>query len=471
MRKNVIVLALVTIVGITISYAQTNIMGIAPRQANKKEKLSNLMKKRVVGWNCVDEGGKWYKWGNVDPIYEFKIFADLYAEPTELYEQDIPTKVYAGSVFIGKNLLAITSTLESFNKAITSDDKRVFSTTSYRNSVDIKTERYWFSYADLQNSYRHKVYIDDTDIITELFDFLKGPKSEIRFRTLDLHLKNGFKVQSIPSSIMSEDMAIYSYNYYDIRTEELEESPKAPNGNKDLAKFIQNQIKKLEGWEDGFTCSVKARFIIEKDGSVSDLILEGGDFFAREYKDEQYRWYYAPEWITDSKIEGFNNQVAKIINSTKFIPGKKGGKSVRTCCEYSISYKVPNTTTSNVTPSSNPQKTKSSISGTDNLYNYDELDVKPSYPGGEIEMLTFIGKHVKYPNTAYESGIQGRVFVSFIVEADGAISNVEVVRGIGGGCDEEAVRVVKSMPQWLPGEYQRKPVRVRLLIPISFMIR
>ena len=92
----------------------------------------------------------------------------------------------------------------------------------------------------------------------------------------------------------------------------------------------------------------------------------------------------------------------------------------------------------------------------------------PSFPGGESKLLEFIEKNTRYPREAREKGIQGRVFVSFVIEQDGSISNVEVLHGIGGGCDEEAVRVIKSMPKWNPGKQHGKTVRVSYRIPVYF---
>jgi protein TonB len=100
----------------------------------------------------------------------------------------------------------------------------------------------------------------------------------------------------------------------------------------------------------------------------------------------------------------------------------------------------------------------------------EELDVKPSFSGGEQKMWEFIGRNLKYPQEARENGIQGRVFVSFIVETDGSISNVKVEKGIGGGCDEEAVRVVKAMPQWHPGKKQGKAISDSYVLPFSFRL-
>lgn len=74
-------------------------------------------------------------------------------------------------------------------------------------------------------------------------------------------------------------------------------------------------------------------------------------------------------------------------------------------------------------------------------------EVMPEFPGGNLKLLEFLSKNIKYPQLARETGTQGRVFISFIVEPDGSISNVELLRGIGAGCDEEAMRVVKAMPK------------------------
>ena len=80
------------------------------------------------------------------------------------------------------------------------------------------------------------------------------------------------------------------------------------------------------------------------------------------------------------------------------------------------------------------------------------VEEMPSFPGGEAKLMEYVAKNVKYPQIARETGIQGRVFVNFVVEPDGSVSNVTVLRGIGGGCDEEAMRVVKNMPKWKPGK-------------------
>jgi len=95
---------------------------------------------------------------------------------------------------------------------------------------------------------------------------------------------------------------------------------------------------------------------------------------------------------------------------------------------------------------------------------------QPCYPEGEDARSKFIVENIRYPEQAMKNKVQGKVFVSFIVETDGTITNVKIMRGIGAGCDEEAVRVIKLMPKWKPGEVKGKPVRTNFVIPIRFAL-
>ncbi len=99
------------------------------------------------------------------------------------------------------------------------------------------------------------------------------------------------------------------------------------------------------------------------------------------------------------------------------------------------------------------------------------VEEMPAFPGGEAKLMEYVGKNIKYPQIARETGIQGRVFIGFVVEPDGSVSNVKLLRGIGGGCDEEAMRVVKSMPKWKPGKQRGKAVRVSYQIPVFFKLQ
>ncbi len=93
------------------------------------------------------------------------------------------------------------------------------------------------------------------------------------------------------------------------------------------------------------------------------------------------------------------------------------------------------------------------------------------FPGGEAELFKFLSANISYPQLARESGIQGMVFVTFVVEKNGSITDVKILRGIGGGCDEEAIRVVKKMPKWTPGKQRGKPVRSQFRLPVKFRLQ
>jgi len=94
----------------------------------------------------------------------------------------------------------------------------------------------------------------------------------------------------------------------------------------------------------------------------------------------------------------------------------------------------------------------------------------PEFPGGMEAMQRYLKENLQYPQEDRSIGIQGTVYVFFIVEKDGTISNVSLARGIGGSCDQEALRVVSRMPRWVPGMQMTKPVRVQISLPISFRL-
>lgn len=99
------------------------------------------------------------------------------------------------------------------------------------------------------------------------------------------------------------------------------------------------------------------------------------------------------------------------------------------------------------------------------------VESMPGYPGGDAARMKFLQENIKYPQMARESGIQGTVYATFVVEIDGSVTDVRILRGIGGGCDEEAIRVIEAMPNWNPGMQRGKPVRVQFTMPIRFTLQ
>jgi periplasmic protein TonB len=95
----------------------------------------------------------------------------------------------------------------------------------------------------------------------------------------------------------------------------------------------------------------------------------------------------------------------------------------------------------------------------------------PEFPGGEAALRQFLATSVKYPVIAQENGIQGRVYVTFVVDADGSVSNARIARGVDPSLDKEALRVVGLLPKWKPGRQRGKPVRVSYTVPINFQLQ
>jgi periplasmic protein TonB len=96
------------------------------------------------------------------------------------------------------------------------------------------------------------------------------------------------------------------------------------------------------------------------------------------------------------------------------------------------------------------------------------VEDQPTPPGGMEGFAKYLQKNLRYPDQARRMGIEGRVFVEFVVDKDGSITDVKAIKGIGAGCDEEAVRVVQAQPKWNPGKQRGRPVRVRMVLPIVF---
>ena len=104
------------------------------------------------------------------------------------------------------------------------------------------------------------------------------------------------------------------------------------------------------------------------------------------------------------------------------------------------------------------------------VYDGPTVERFPEFEGGMEAWAKFIQRNLRYPAMAQEKETQGKVFVSFIVEKDGSVSNVTLIKGIGDGCDEEALRVIRKSPHWKPGQQNRQSVRVRYTMPLSFQL-
>lgn len=102
---------------------------------------------------------------------------------------------------------------------------------------------------------------------------------------------------------------------------------------------------------------------------------------------------------------------------------------------------------------------------------FDIVEQMPSFPGGPAQLMKWLAEHVQYPAVAQENGVQGRVIIAFVVERDGSITDVNVVRSVDPSLDKEAARVVRNMPKWIPGKQNGAPVRVKYNVPVTFRLQ
>lgn len=108
--------------------------------------------------------------------------------------------------------------------------------------------------------------------------------------------------------------------------------------------------------------------------------------------------------------------------------------------------------------------------GTDKVYDFSLVDVAPEFVGGQRELSRYFSNNLKYPAAAKQNNVQGKVYLSFIVEKDGQITDVKVKQGLGSSCDEEAVRLLRNSPKWRPGFVKDQPVRTYYVLPVTFQL-
>ena len=199
--------------------------------------------------------------------------------------------------------------------------------------------------------------------------------------------------------------------------------------------------------------TIKAKAVkvseVLNDGSVIAYTMdEDGDFYGVKVKiiKEPNTFYY-------------DDQIIDVPTGSLIIVG--------TYRHYSSTYpvvKIPKQEIKEVTPTKNSKISKSKKI-------YDVVDEMPVFPGGNGALLEYLATHVKYPVVAQENGVQGRVIVSFVVERDGSITDVRVVRSVDPSLDREAARVVSSMPRWTPGKQNGSAVRVKYNVPVMFKLQ
>lgn len=219
----------------------------------------------------------------------------------------------------------------------------------------------------------------------------------------------------------------------------VEIMPSFPGGEEALFKFIGDNVKYPETAKNhGIQGTVYASFIIEKNGIVSNPKIVKG--IGAGCDDESIRVItLMPEWT----------------------PGVHMGKPVRV--KYTLPFKYELKTDSTV-------QAKDTDSPSDNYEIFTIVEEMPEYPGGPKAMFKFISDNLQYPAEAEKNRVEGLVILSFEILSDGSLDKINVLKGIGSGCDKEAIRLVDSMPLWTPGLSQGKPIPVLYNLPIRFIL-
>ena len=226
----------------------------------------------------------------------------------------------------------------------------------------------------------------------------------------------------------------------------VEQMPQYTGGEEAMMKYVAENIKYPQAAKDkNIGGRVFVSFVIEKDGSVNEVKVMRGIG------------------------GGCDEEAVRVIKGMpKWKPGMQKGKPVRVNYMMPINFKL-----SDDQPEKPAQQTDANKPNMKPDKNgvYQICEQMPEFPGGVEALMDFVAKNVVYPQEAMDKEISGRVYVSFVIEKDGSVNEVKVMKGIGGGCDDEAVRVIKAMPKWKPGKQDGKPVRVSYMMPITFKLQ
>lgn len=227
----------------------------------------------------------------------------------------------------------------------------------------------------------------------------------------------------------------------------VEHMPQFPGGPTALIKYLSNNIHYPNSEESsGTEGRVMVQFIVETDGSISDV------------------------QIKDGLGEAFDSEALRVVSSMpKWKPGMQRGKIVPVRFLLPITFRTLNKATGNVKNSTASSQEKSQ---SDSVYTvFSVVEQMPQFPGGQTAMMKYLADNLHYPKKAQENGVQGTVLVQFIIDEEGHIPFAKINKSVDSDLDAEALRVVKSMPLWIPGKQRGKKVKVMMNLPVAFRLK
>lgn len=218
--------------------------------------------------------------------------------------------------------------------------------------------------------------------------------------------------------------------------------PKFPGGDEALMQYLSENLVYPPTIQDKrFKGKVLVQFVVETDGSISNVE------------------------VVRSLDKDLDEEVVRVIkNMPKWIPAEQDGKAIREYYRVPISFEFVDSSTPTFSTSNNTiQEENERVFAIDGPF--------PEFPEGEEAFIQYLNENLVYPKSAFERKVEGKVVVSFVVEADGSITNVKVANSVDEDLDKEAVRVVKAMPKWIPGKHKGKAVPVLFrCLPINFQL-
>jgi len=247
---------------------------------------------------------------------------------------------------------------------------------------------------------------------------------------------------------------------------DVEVMPEFPGGEAALMKFLgDNIVYPKEAQEKGIQGRVSLRLAITPDGSIEDVqVVKGLDPLC-------------------------DKEAIRVVKAMpKWIPGKQNGEPVYVYFNLPIVFRlqVVNTNETGTTQQA-PQKAQNKQAVTVQQFSkkaqdkpvannskpeiINHVEVMPEFPGGQTTLMKWLSERVNYPKEAQEKGIQGRVILRFVIKPDGSVDDIQVAKGLDPLCDQEAVRVAKLMPKWIPGKQDGKPVYVYYSMPVTFKLQ
>nr|WP_294943884.1 M56 family metallopeptidase [uncultured Mucilaginibacter sp.] len=241
--------------------------------------------------------------------------------------------------------------------------------------------------------------------------------------------------------LLKETVAVIDTNKKGVVYTAVQTQPKFPGGTDAFAKYLAKTIKYPKiARENNIQGRVILTFVVEKDGALSGVkVLRGIG-------------------------SGCDEEAIRAIKaSPKWIAGKQGGKKVRVQYSVPVNFAIADKAAAVKVP-------QTDLSGGLTEAIFTAVEQQPGFPGGNEACAKYLSTNIRYPADARKNKVQGRVVTSFVVNKDGTIGDVKVLRGIGYGADEEAVRVIKNMPKWYPGMQNGRAVNVQYTLPISFTL-